>query len=70
MTYFPWVFRANSNAKLWSDEGVVDEAGDILKWLPIILAGKEKMGAAKLNANQIQTMYIFLDKWSHKTYLR
>lgn len=55
MTYFPRVLRADGNAKLWSDEGVVDEAGHILEWFPVILTGRQKV-ADKLRANQIQTM--------------
>lgn len=41
MTYFPRVLRANSDTKFWSDEGVVDEVGHILKWLPVVLTGRE-----------------------------
>lgn len=47
VTYFPRVLRANSDTKLWSDEGVVDEVGHILKWLPVVLTGRE-MFASKI----------------------
>lgn len=70
LTYFPRVLRANSNAKLCSDEGVVDEVGDILERLPIILTDGQEV-AAKFNANQRHNMSCFC-RWdsNNKTYLR
>lgn len=56
MTYFPRVLGADSDAKLCSDEGVVDEVGHILEWLPVVLTGRQ-MAAAKMkcksNSNRI-----------------
>lgn len=50
--YFAWVIGADCNAKLWSYEGVVDEAGYILKWLAVVLTGR-KIVSVKLNANKM-----------------
>lgn len=56
MTHFPRVLGADRNAKLWSDEGVVDEAGHILEGLAVVLTGRQMVAATikcKSNTNHV-----------------
>lgn len=51
LTYFSRVLRADGDTKLWSDERVVNEVGHVLKWLPVVLTGRQN---SELNAYQLQ----------------
>lgn len=52
-TYFPGVLRADGNAKLWSDEGVVNETGHVLKRLSVVLTGRQN--PTRIACNYIAT---------------
>lgn len=52
VTYFSRVFGADGDTKLWSDERVVNEVSHILKWLPVVLTGRQN---SELNGYQLQT---------------
>lgn len=43
LTHFARVLRADANSKLCPDEGVVNQFGDILERLPIVLTGRQRV---------------------------
>lgn len=42
-THFAGILGADGNAELRSDEGVVDEVGDVLEGLTIVLTGRNQV---------------------------
>lgn len=66
VTYFPRVLRADSDTKLWSDEGVVDQASHIFKWLAIILTATQILTLD----SQIQTVSMCNNNKRGQTFCR
>lgn len=66
VTYFSRVLRADGNTELWSDKGVVDQVGNILKWLPIILTATQMLALE----NQTQTVSMCNNNKTGQTFCR